>query len=557
MGDPTDGETIIRSLVYSPKSAPPAADGLELAAREARRLQQRPNLGTASYRRMPRGSRIVGLAFVAIMALAVCLPFSRAVYWLGDEGILLRGGAEMLAGKKLYTDFFEFYPPAGLLITEAWLFMFGHSFAAARALAIASIVGVSCFAYLACAAATEGFLLPAALTGLWLVMSQGQWTIVDHHWFTTCFSMLAAWLSLLVARRAEPGARISFVAGLMGGAAAMVTPTRGGLAALATVGSLLDLRNRKIQMAACVAGCAIVPMACLAYIGLNGELVAGYADIIRFPATNYAGIQGIAFASGVTVQTLPLALLYPLTPILALIVVARNGRAALKDRVFRSCSLFALAGFLGAFPRPDIVHIAFAAPLALPLLAYCTNQITKTWSRRTVYATGAMASMLCLPVGMSYLRDAHTAWGTPASATAAGPISFVGDPDAPKVFALIEKTPRNDAFLFYPYMPLAPFIARREHVSRYDMFVPEYTPPDQYAEACASANARAEWLVLDRTGMDPAVIKAIFPAVRNPSPPETTAFERLIGDDFRFVAKLGRYEIRKRVAPSPIRPCGA
>jgi hypothetical protein len=559
VGDPAESETIIRS----PKGAPPFADGLGLADGGIGKLKRLPNLaaggeyGRRLKSRSGRGSRTAGLAFVAAMALTLCLPFNHAVYGLGDEGILLRGGAEMLAGQKLYTEFFEFYPPGGLLITQAWLLVFGHSFAAARALAIASIVGASCFAYLACAVASESVLLPAGLVGTWLVASQGRWTIVDHHWFTTCFSMLAAWLSFTGVREPEPRPRTAFIAGLASGAAAMVTPTRGALATLAAIGSFVDFRDRKVQLGACIAGCAVVPLLCLAYIVANGELAAAYDDIIRFPATSYSGIQGVKFAAEAAGPTLALALLFPLAPILPLIVVAKYGRGVLKDRLFRSCLLFATAGFIGAFPRPDIVHIAFAAPLALPLLAYCAGQITKDWNARFVYATGAIALVLCLPAAMSYLHDARTAWMTPTSATAAGPISFMGDPDAPAVFAWIDKTPRADKVLFYPYMPLAPFIAQRRHVSRYDMFVPEYTPANQYADACASANARATWLVLDRAGMDPATIKAVFPAVRNPNPPEKMAFERSIESDFGLVARLGRYEIRKRVTPSPARPCGA
>jgi len=557
VGDPTQGDTIIR-----PPNGAPLADRSDLADGEIGQLKRLLNdmtggdSGERPRSRSGGGSRTIGLASVAALALAVCFPFRHAVYGLGDEGILLRGGAEMLAGKKLYTDFFEFYPPGGLLITQAWLWVFGHSFAAARALAIVSIVGASCFAYLACAAVSESVLLPAGLVGIWLVTSQGRWTIVDHHWFTTCFSMLAAWLSFAGMREPKPGPRTAFLAGLASGAAAMVTPTRGALATLAAVGSFVDFRDRKVQLAGCIVGVAVVPVLCLAYIVANGELAAAYADIIAFPATSYSGIQGVRFAAEATGPTLALALLYPLAPILPLIVIARYGRGVLEDRLFRSCLLFAAAGFIGAFPRPDIVHIAFTAPLALPLLAYCTSRVTKDWKARFVYATGTIALALCLPAALSYLHDARAAWMTPTSATAAGPISFIGDPDAPGIFAWIEKTPRADAFLFYPYMPLAPFIAQRRHVSRYDMFVPEYTPPNQYADACATANARATWLVLDRTGMDPATIRAVFPAVRNPNPPEKMAFERAIKGDFALVASLGRYEIRERVTPPPVQPCG-
>ena len=501
--------------------------------------------------------RTLGLAFVALLALACCLPFAHAVYWLGDEGILLRGAGEMLAGRKLYTEIFEFYPPGGLLITEGWLFLFGHSFAAARALAITSIVGTACFAYLACTVASGRVAMPAALVGIWLVMSQGQWTMVDHHWFTSCFSMLAAWLSLAGAAEAKPGLRSSFIAGLASGAAIMVTPTRGAMAALAAVGSLVDFQDRRIQMAMCIAGCAIVPLVCLAYIVLNGELAAGYADIIRFPATDYVGIQKVPFGAGVTAPFIPLALLFPLAAILPLVVVLRYGRGILKERLFRACLLFAGAGFVGLYPRPDLVHISFAAPLALPLAAYCATRITQKWDRRIVAAAVATGLALCLPGGLSFAQAAREALRAPVSPTAAGPISFIGDPDAPAAFAMIDKTPRVDGFLFYPYMPLASFIAQREQVSKYDVFLPGYTPPNQYAEACATANARATWLVLDRIGMSVARYRSTFPAMRNPRPPETAAFERSMEGDFKFVARIGHYEIRKRVTPPPVRACGS
>jgi len=567
MADPTEGETIAQPPVRSTKDCWLAIHGLDAAGAEIRpqwRLLHSETFDTWWPRpmadqvaRSSGASRLIGLAFVMALALACCLPFSHAVYWLGDEGILLRGGSEMLAGKKLYTEFFEFYPPGGLLVTEAWLFVFGHSFVAARALAIASIVAGACFAYLACAVASESVLLSAGLVSAWLVMSQGRWTMVDHHWITTCFSMLAAWLSLASLRWSGPQLKSSFMAGLASGAAAMVTPTRGALAILAAIGSSVDFRGRKTQMAACVVGCAIVPILCLAYIMLNGELSAGYADIIRFPATDYGGIQGVRFASGVVGKTLPLALMYPLAPILPLLVVFGNGLGALKDRLFRCCLLFAVAGFLGVYPRPDLVHISFTAPLALPLLAYCARQITRNWDVRLVYATGAVALALCLPAAVSYVWDARATWAAPTSQTAAGPISFIGDPDAPAVFALIGKTPSTDKFLFYPYMPLAAFLAQRTHVSRYDVFVPQYTPPNQYADACGSAAAHATWLVLDRTWMDPAHFGSVFPAMRNPRPPEVVAFERSVDANFSLVAKIGHYEIRKRAIPSPLLPCGA
>lgn len=489
------------------------------------------------------------------LALACCLPLLHAVFFLGDEGILLRGAAEMVDGKRLYRDVFEFYPPGGPLITSAWLAVFGRSFAAARMLAVVSVAGIACLTYLACAAASETVLLPAGLVGLWLLTSQGRWTIVDHHWLTTLFSMIAAWITIVSVRGAELRPRLGFFAGLASGAAAMVTPTRGVLSALASLGSLVERGNRKMVAVACVAGCLVAPLLCLAFIVLTGSLSAAYADIIGFTATGYAGIQGARFATGATLATLPLALLYPLAILIALLVVAREGRAALSDRPFRACLLLAGAGFLGLYPRPDIVHISFAAPLAMPLAAIGIRRITDAWRPSIRYAVGGLALVLCLPTATSYMSAARAIATAPGSPTAAGRIAFFEDADAPALFAFLATTPRSDGFFFYPYMPLAPFIAQRQHVSRYDLFLPSYTTPAQYAEACASVEARATWVVLDRSLMDDRQLKTIFPATRDVRPPERRAFENMLEHSFRPVAEIGHYEIRKRVGSmAPAQP---
>ena len=336
----------------------------------------------------------------------------------------------------------------------------------------------------------------------------------------------------------------------------MVTPTRGALSVLATVGSLIDVRDRRMVTAACIAGCLVAPLLCLAFIVFSGSLAAAFADIIAYPATSYAGIQGARFATGAAADTLPLALLFPASLPLALLVVARQGREALRDRSFRACLLLAAAGFLGLFPRPDIVHISFNAPMAMPLAATCIQRLTDRSRPRLCYAAGALIVALCLPIAVSFLNAARSIAAAPTSPTAAGPIAFFEDADAPALFARLATTPRGDGFLFYPYMPLAPFIAQREHVSRYDLFLPGYTTPAQYADACASVEARASWIVLDRTLMDDRQLKIIFPATRDTDPPERRAFEQMLLADFTPVAEIGHYELRRR-APTPAAGCRA
>ena len=45
---------------------------------------------------------------------------------------------------------------------------------------------------------------------------------------------------------------------------------------------------------------------------------------------------------------------------------------------------------------------------------------------------------------------------------------------------------------------MLPFLAAREQVSKYDVFVPGYTLPSQYQDACISVMRHASWVVIDR-----------------------------------------------------------
>ena len=96
-------------------------------------------------------------------------------------------------------------------------------------------------------------------------------------------------------------------------------------------------------------------------------------------------------------------------------------------------------------------------------------------------------------------------------------------------------------------MPMLPFLTAREHVSNYDIFVPGYTTPSQYQEACTSALRHASWVEVDRNWTDPNFLRVIFPAMRDAEPRETKTFELALQSGFEFVARDGPFELRRRV----------
>jgi hypothetical protein len=469
---------------------------------------------------------------------------------MGDEGVLLHGAERMLRGNILYVDFFEFLPPGGFLLTQAWFSIAGISVGSARSLAILTIVGIACFTYLACRQASNNAPLSALLTTLWVVVSQGLWTQINHHWFTTLFSMVAAWAALASVEQTQRGLRWPLMAGAAAGMAAMVTPHRGLLAMLAGVTAFLNLRRQRAELIVYGFGCVLAPAGMLAYLSGHHALAAAFDNVIRFTNAGYADIQSVPFGFGSQLgfggQTPPLMDVFPLTVLLILLVCARDWRTCLHDRVLWLCVAFALAGFVGCFPRPDLAHIGFAAPLACPVLAHCMTRLTQwwrpVWRRYYRYSVVMVAGVM---IGL-FLRISQEALHADIVPTPRGGVAFVGQPGTPELLARIAATPSGDGYFFYPYLTMLPFLAAREQLSKYDLFVPGYTLPSQYHDACISVMQHASWVVIDQRWADPNTLKEAFPAIRDPAPQEKKRFEEALEEGFELIAQEGAFELRRR-----------
>ena len=121
-----------------------------------------------------------------------------------------------------------------------------------------------------------------------------------------------------------------------------------------------------------------------------------------------------------------------------------------------------------------------------------------------------------------------------------------GEPGVPGLLARIAATPSGDAYFFYPYLAMLSFLTAREQVSKYDHFMPGYTLPSQYQDACISVMRHASWVVIDRRLTDPNVLKQLYPAMRDAEPQEKKRFEQALDGGFELVAQEGTFELRRR-----------
>jgi hypothetical protein len=306
----------------------------------------------------------------------------------------------------------------------------------------------------------------------------------------------------------------------------------------------------KVKSIAFLLGCALVPTCLLAYVIWHAELVAAFDDVILFAAKQYGSVNRYSFGRWALPQNLPLKYLFPLAALLAAFTCARDWRTCFKDRLFRLSFAFGVAGFIGCYPRPDIVHIGFAVPLVCPLVAYSVGQLTRSWLLKYRYAAAAIVIGLCIPSVQSFSLESRKALFGERMATPRGDVTFLDafTKGAGDLVARIEATPSTDAYFFYPYMPMLAFLTARQQVSRYEIFLPGYTLPIHYQEACVSALRDASWLVIDRTWMDRKFLKLIFPSMQDVEPPAAKRFEQALASGFEFVARDGpSFEMHRRV----------
>ena len=492
------------------------------------------------------------LAGIILAALLLCLPFHDTVLSMDDEGVLANGASRMLSGQTIYRDFFEFLPPAGFFITEGWFWLFGDKLASLRALGIMTTMAAAGFIFVGTRRASGNAPIAALMTLGWLFTFDGAWAMVGHHGQSTLAAAIMVWAAVR-GTAAGAGPVWPVVSGMAAGAAAMITPNLGAPAMLAGLVSTVLARQPKDIMLY-VAACAIVPIACLLYILLTGSLSGAIADVIVYPLSRYAGTQSVPFGHWAGPTDKALLCAYPGTAILAVVTLVPRVREGMGKRLRWTGLTFAFAGFVAIFPRPDIFHIHDTVPLAFPFLASC---LAAFGLGRPVLSAVIQAALVltCLTPAAGYLFMARTMTQAAIVETPKGPAKVIGFPGAPAIIEHIRKLPDGTTVFYYPFEPMMAFLMGRPNVSPVDWIIPGNSTADQIAATCRAVVRSAGLIVIDRHAADPAVLKAILPAQRDPHPPAIAAFEHILDEAFTPEARYGDWELRRRRADADAAVC--
>jgi hypothetical protein len=488
------------------------------------------------------------LAIAAFSALP-CLPFIRNMPGLGDEGVLLHGAQRILLGEVLYRDFFAILPPFGFAVTTFWMALFGGSLLAMRVLAVIVIVLIALLTFQACRLVARKSGLSALLTLAWVTASQGYWTVVCHHWFTSA-CIMGAYVTLLgmLQYRVSPmgGALAS---GVLIGAAGMTTSARGAAAAIIAAVILLTSSGvPRRALGAFVAGMAVVPGLLSVWLAWQGALDDGVAQFVFFAGENYSSIQWVPFGNAATKQNLLLVLLFPSAFLLAATVMLLERGRPLRNATFRAALLFAGMGWLTIYPRPDVTHIGFTAPLALPLLAVSLDRIRQRISSPHRWIVPAAVAVAMVPGTVMVIRIGHHVQTQSVVETDRGRMLMAkhSGQDLHDLLQAMEPIPRDDGFFFYPYDAMLPYLTERRHAARLDIFLPEYTTAGQYLESCAAVLARARWVVIEKAWFDPKFLKGVFPGITDPSPAAKQVLESAIDRAFSVAMSNSHYALLRQ-----------
>lgn len=484
--------------------------------------------------------RHAGLLIMVTTAL-LCLPFTRSIWLLADEGIWLHAAQRMIGDQILYRDFFEFHPPLGFLITTGWLTLFGQTLLAARLLMVLVIALIAGLGYSCCRMVSNRPGLSAMLVLAWTVSVPGPWMQVNHHWFTSLFSILTLWAIL---RADGKPARLT-VAGFAASAAALVTTHRGGMIAVAGLLSILSTRSVRSLAVYISSGLALSLLA-LSYLWWQGTIMAAFDQVVLYALNHYSNIQALPYGAFMDVQMIFGVLAFPLAALLLLLLVWRKGAACLLKQPWPTLLLFAAAGFGGCFPRPDAVHIAFCAVLVLPLLAATLGQLLPYEKCKPLWRTiGLVAVFMPLP---SLIVAAVRSVSSPQVETRAGVYGVVTSGDILPLLKRLQTLPPSATVFFYPADPMLPFLTGHHHPARLDMLLPQYSTPAQYKETCRQLMQNAQWVVSHFEITRPNFYRTVFPAMTNPSPHEKIAFEVALDKAFVPNGTYGGFQIMRRTA---------
>jgi len=217
------------------------------------------------------------LAVAGFLYFQLFLPNGTPIFMPDDHWIFMQQARDMLQGKVLYRDIFQYTFPGAEFVYAALLKIFGAKVWIPNAALIALGVGL---AWLTTAVARRVLTVMSALLPASLLLSLGfiAWHVATHYWFATMCAM-AGVLALTTGR---DRARLA-TSGALCGLSAWFTQSLGGAALVGLVMFLLwEGRERKRNWRLVLGGICVLGAAFAATLALSSTYFAWEAGLGQF-----------------------------------------------------------------------------------------------------------------------------------------------------------------------------------------------------------------------------------------------------------------------------------
>jgi 4-amino-4-deoxy-L-arabinose transferase-like glycosyltransferase len=452
-------------------------------------------------------SRVAFAIFAGVAALLLALHGQRLVM-TNDEGIVLESARLMASGSRIYVDFFGYMSPGSYWLQALVFRLLGVALWTGRLIVILDFALQCSLVYWLTARLTSWRAATAVtLTFAGFQVADPAFLTSTHRWDSATFAL--AGLCLAVSALTGGTGRWKWV--LSGGAlaaAAWCTPSMAIVAVVVALWLAVS-RERRSNLLPLLGGAAAIGLAGIVALAATGSLGAFLAQM-AWLRQNYSGVNVMPYGSiiggyralfegsnGSLETTLRLVLIacVALPAILPPLAILLGGLALWRGQLGNQREVLFLllpavaALALTAFPRADMMHLAFIAALPYVLVG-CALASLLPARPASWLALGSI--VLAAAFASNYVRG----WRESARVSSPAGVLRVPNEQAADVERLIQEVRPGDSLFVYPYMPMQYFVTQARNPTRYSYLMPGMMTRIQETEALSELEARPpEWLL--------------------------------------------------------------
>ena len=341
-----------------------------------------------------RHQTIAAAIFLAVAAVLLALHGQRMVL-TNDEGIVLESAQRMAAGGRLYVDFFGYMSPGSYWLQALVFRLLGVALWTGRLIVILDFALQCALVYwlaarLSTSAASWRAATAVTLTFAGFQVADPAFLTSAHRWDSATFALAGLCLAVsAVSDAGITGVGQWALSGAALAAAAWCTPSMAIVAVVVALW-LAASRERRSNLIPLLGGAAAIGLAGIVALVSTGSLGAFFAQM-AWLRQNYSGVNVLPYGSiiggyrallegshGIPETSVRLiliacvalpAILPPLAILLGGLMLWRSQKKAGEQRDVLTLLLPAVAALaITAFPRADVMHLAFIAALPYALV---------------------------------------------------------------------------------------------------------------------------------------------------------------------------------------------